>query len=251
MKSADPWHFVPEPAKRLGEWVVWSVTRRSTEFWDLHYRAHGTSGPGSRGYSAAFKAAETNRIVEENGVCSVVEFGCGDGYQLGLFSVPRYVGLDISPRALSWCIEQHRFDTNKTFLRYDPACWSDPLRLVHADLAMSMDVIFHLVEDEVFDKYMSDLFAAGDRFVLIYSSNEPESENRFTRHRRFTDWVSSREPTWRLTQHVANPDGSGVDFYLYARESNRPRLREPIEAESPGNPDPGAPVEDRRRVRAP
>ena len=215
---SEPWHFVPVPVKQLAERLVWSATRGSARFWELHYRARGTSGPGSRGNAAQFKAAETNRIVKANEVQSVVEFGCGDGYQLGLLSVPRYVGLDISPRALSWCIERYRADRTKTFLRYDPTCWNDRLRLVHADLALSMDVILHLVESEVFEKYMSDLFAAADRLVLIYSSNEQRYENRFTRHRRFTDWVSLNEPQWHLTERVNNPEGGGAQFYLYRRE---------------------------------
>jgi SAM-dependent methyltransferase len=213
---AAPWQFVPVPVKRLAERLVWSATRGSTAFWELHYRARGTSGPGSRGSAAAFKAAETNRIVMANGVRSVVEFGCGDGYQLGLLAVPRYVGLDVSPRVLSWCIERYGADASKTFLRYDPTCWHDRLRLIHADLALSMDVILHLVEPDVFEKYMTDLFAAADRFVLIYSSNDEAYENRFTRHRRFTDWVSVHEPHWRLTERVDNPEPGGADFYLYS-----------------------------------
>ena len=53
--------------------------------------------------------------------------------------------------------------------------------------------------------------------VVIYSSNVAASEARFTRHRRFTDWVSIHQPGWRLAEHVKNPDGSGTDFYLYRR----------------------------------
>jgi hypothetical protein len=210
------WRFVPVRVKQLAERVVWAVTRRSTEFWEMHYRARGMSGPGSRGDSATFKASETNRIVAANGIHSVVEFGCGDGYQLGLLSIPRYIGLDVSPRALSLCIEQYSHDFSKTFLRYDPDCWKDGGRLVHADMALSMDVVLHLVEDHIFEKYMADLFAAADRFVLIYSTNQADYENCFTRHRRFTDWVSYHALDWGLIEQTNNPDGSGAGFYLYA-----------------------------------
>jgi SAM-dependent methyltransferase len=215
---ADRWQFVSVRARRLAEGFVWSLTRPSPRFWDVHYRASGASGHGSRGDSAAFKAAVTNRVVTTNAIQSVVEFGCGDGYQLGLLSIPRYIGLDVSPRALGRCIQQYGPDFSKSFLRYDPSCWRDNLRLVHADMALSMDVVSHLAEDDVFEKYMTDLFAAGDRFVLIYSTNDPWRENRFTRHRRFTDWVSYHAPDWRLRQQTNNPDGSGVGFYLYAHD---------------------------------
>lgn len=208
---------VPVPAKRAADYLVWLATRRSIEFWNLHYRAHGTSGPGSRGDAAQFKAAEINRLVAAHGVQSVVEFGCGDGYQLGLMSIPSYIGLDVSPRAVQLCMDQYGHDDSKTFLRYDPFAWQDSLRLIHADMSLSMDVILHLVEEEIFQKYMTDLFGAADRMVVIYSSNVTASEARFTRHRRFTDWVSTHQSGWRLTEHVENPDGSGVDFYLYRR----------------------------------
>jgi hypothetical protein len=208
---------VPVPARRAADYLVWLATRQSIEFWNLHYRAHGTSGPGSRGHAAQFKASEVNRIVTANAIQSVVEFGCGDGYQLGLMAIPSYVGLDVSPRAVQICIRQYGHDDSKTFLRYDPYSWRDNLRVVRADMSLSMDVILHLVEDEIFHKYMTDLFGAADRLVVIYSSNVAASEAQFTKHRRFTDWVYTHQPGWQVTEHVKNPDGTGADFYVYRR----------------------------------
>jgi SAM-dependent methyltransferase len=237
---------VPMPAKRAADYLVWLATRRSIEFWNLHYRAHGTSGPGSRGDAARFKASEMNRIVATNAIQTVVEFGCGDGYQLGLLSIPRYVGLDVSPRAVQLCIEQFRHDNTKSFLRYDPYSWQDNLRVIHADMSLSMDVILHLVEDEIFHKYMMDLFGAADHLVAIYSSNVAASEAQFTQHRHFTDWVSTHQPGWRMTEHVPNPDGSGTDFYLYRRvdepaaEKTMPVLSEPGLRSEPALPGRGA-----------
>jgi SAM-dependent methyltransferase len=218
-KLSEPGRVMPVQAKQVAEWIVWTTTRRSSGFWDLHYRARGTSGPGSRGEAAAIKAREVNRIVAANDVQSVVEFGCGDGYQLGLLSIPQYIGLDISPNVLRRCIREYGSDRSKSFLRYDPSCWSDNLGVVHADMALSMDVILHLVEDEVFEQYMSDLFAVGDRFVLVYSHDGPGSERTpcFTRYRRFSDWVTTRAPGWRLSERVEDPVGTGAHLHLFAR----------------------------------
>jgi hypothetical protein len=47
-----------------------------------------------------------------------------------------------------------------------------PADLGRFDLELSLDVIYHLVEDEVFDAYMRSLFAHAGRFVVIYSSNK-------------------------------------------------------------------------------
>ena len=212
---------IPIKVKLAADWCVWKCTGRSAKFWDLHYRAHGTSGPGSRGEAAAVKAREVNRIVETYDIDSVVEFGCGDGYQLGKLSIPTYIGLDVSPTALRLCIDAFGTDTTKTFLHYDQGCWRDNLRIVHADMALSMDVIFHLVEDDVFERYMEDLFAAADRYVLIYATDGPKPvrEPRFTRHRAFSEWVAVHMPDWRPIERVDNPAHTGADLQLYALRS--------------------------------
>jgi hypothetical protein len=208
--------------KLAANWVVWQCTRRSTSFWDLHYRAHGTSGPGSRGEAAEIKAREINRIVEAYGVESVIEFGCGDGYQLGKLSIPEYIGLDVSPTALGMCIGAYGSDPTKTFLRYDQGAWKDNLRIVHADMAMSVDVIFHLVEDEIFERYMEDLFSCADRFVLIYATDGPRPvrEPKFTRHRSFSAWVAAHMPEWEPAEHLVNPAETGADLKLYTRRAD-------------------------------
>lgn len=36
---------------------------------------------------------------------------------------------------------------------------------------MSLDVIYHLIEDEIYNKYMNNLFMAAEKYVFIYSSN--------------------------------------------------------------------------------
>jgi hypothetical protein len=212
---------IPVKVKLAADWVVWKCTRRSTSFWDLHYRARGTSGPGSRGEPAVVKAREVNRIVETYRIDSVVEFGCGDGYQLGMFSIPTYIGLDVSPTALRMCIDAFGADTTKTFLHYDQSWWRDNLRIVHADMALSMDVIIHLVEDEIFERYMNDLFSAADRYVLIYATDGPmpNKEPRFTRHRAFGEWVATNMSDWQPIERLDNPANTGADLQLYARRS--------------------------------
>jgi hypothetical protein len=72
----------------------------STRYWERNYARGGTSGEGSYGALGQAKAEFLNGFVRDQGVRSVVEFGCGDGNQLSLASYARYVCLDVSRTAL-------------------------------------------------------------------------------------------------------------------------------------------------------
>jgi hypothetical protein len=95
-------------------------------------------------------------------------------------------------------------------------------------------VLFHLVEDSVFESYMNDLCRAATRFVIIYSSNGDPLNGTFdwpphVRHRRFTDWMERHQPGWNLVDSIPNryayrrqndvEYGSFADFYIYAKNA--------------------------------
>ena len=192
----------------------------SADYWERRYRSGRNSGCGSYGKFAAFKADFLNRFVRENGVGSIVEFGCGDGNQLSLAEYPGYLGLDIAPTAIARCRERFEGDGTKRFALYDPAQFDADLRRYSADAALSLDVIFHLVEDQVYEIYMRHLFAAGQRFVVILSSNTDEQPmpSVHVRHRRFTDDVSRNYPAWRLVATHKNPYPENfADFFVYRK----------------------------------
>ena len=83
----------------------------SAEYWERRYRGGGNSGDGSYGGLADFKAEIINVFVEENGIDTVVELGCGDGNQLGLMDVPQYTGYDISKTAVEMCAKMYANDS--------------------------------------------------------------------------------------------------------------------------------------------
>ena len=62
-----------------------------------------------------FKVEIINKFAEENGIDSVVEFGCGDGKQLKFSNYPAYIGLDISRKAVAICKEKFADDRSKFF----------------------------------------------------------------------------------------------------------------------------------------
>ena len=139
----------------------------SASFWERNYARGETSGPGSYGDPAVAKAAFLNTFVDEQEIDSVIEFGCGDGHQLSLARYPHYIGLDVSPTAVRLCTERFRPDASKSFFLYDGQCFSDRGGTFAADLAISLDVIYHLVEDDVFESHVRHLFGAGRRFVVF------------------------------------------------------------------------------------
>lgn len=191
-------------------------------YWEQRYRKGRDSGDGSYGRLAQFKADFLNRFVAESGVTYVIEFGCGDGAQLALATYPQYIGVDISEAALEMCRRSFQEDHTKCFISYD-LLREMPLQ----DLALSIDVIFHLVEDGIFDRYMRDIFDSSGRYVIIYSSNRDERMVApHVRHRKFTKWVAENARGWKLLQTVKNPfpqdaehpeDTSFADFYVYRK----------------------------------
>lgn len=191
-------------------------------YWESRYGAGGDSGAGSRGELARLKARFLNRFVAAERVSSVLELGCGDGEQLALAEYPAYVGLDVSPSAIARCAERFAGDSTKRFAVYDPMTFM-PAQDLEADVALSVDVVYHVVADADFDRHMTHLFACARRFVVIYATNVPDpqpDQADHIRHRRFTNWIERTRPEWMLTRRVPiRPDRTrhDPDFFVFAR----------------------------------
>jgi SAM-dependent methyltransferase len=192
----------------------------SANFWERNYAGGGTSGVGSYGVLADSKAEFLNRFVRDRCVRSVIEFGCGDGNQLSLASYPRYIGLDVSCAAIGLCKDRFASDPDKSFFLYGGDCFVDRAGLFTADLAISLDVIYHLVEDQVFETYMTHLFAAASRYVVVYTSNTTLTDTApWVRHRKFSEWVDVHCPQWHLivTENGLSTEPGRADFFAYER----------------------------------
>ncbi len=192
----------------------------SARFWEETYTQGATSGNGSYGTLAEGKSQFLNRLVRERAVHSVIEFGCGDGNQLSLADYPSYIGLDVSRTAVSLCQRRFADDPTKSFFLYDGTCFTDRANLFAAELALSLDVVYHLTEDAVFETYLTHLFAAAQRLVIVYSTDmETGGTAPHVRHRRFTPWVEANCPGWTLTKVTSGPNTqtARADFHLYER----------------------------------
>jgi len=188
----------------------------SSNYWERRYRSGGNSGVGSYGKYAEFKAAFLNQFVVEHAIQSVVELGCGDGNQLSLANYPRYTGFDVSSTAIQVCRQRFQQDRTKQFFLVEEHPG------VQADLALSLDVIFHLVEDDVFTRYMTELFASATRFVIVFSSDyDQRTEDPHVRHRPVSKYVAERLPDWRLlarANHPYPPEENFANFMVFAKD---------------------------------
>lgn len=196
--------------------------KNSQDYWESRYQGGGNSGHGSYNDLCLFKAEVLNNFVSHNNIKTIIDFGCGDGNQLKFSHYPSYMGFDVSQIAIEKCRAEFKEDHTKTFNH------------IHnynnetADLCLSLDVIYHLVEDDVFEQYMNVLFKAATRYVIIYSSDTNEQQAiqaPHVKHRLFSEWVTLHQPQWILENHIKNkypysinhPTGSFADFYFYKK----------------------------------
>ncbi len=179
-----------------------------TRYWRKRYRRGGISGDGSRGVLATYKAETLNRIIAEERIGSVMDFGCGDGVQIAMLDVPRLTGLDVSPDALEQCRAACADKAGWSFFRVDNReKWAGRRH----DMALSLDVIYHLVEDEGFAAYMTDLFDHASMLVVIYSSDAAiPVPAKHVRHRPVSEWVERHRPDWCLRARLPNPHARAV-----------------------------------------
>jgi hypothetical protein len=196
---------------------------RSALYWERRYVSGGTSGPGSYGKFATFKADVLNGFVQRHGIRTVIEFGCGDGNQLRYANYQSYLGYDVSHVAISRCRCLFRDDPGKQFMHSDAYCGQT------AELCLSLDVIYHLLEETSFESYVRRLFSASRKFVILYTSDtdeNPKGQSPHIQHRNVTTWIARNIDGWQMIERIPNrfpyagdsAVGSFADFLIYGRK---------------------------------
>ena len=191
----------------------------SEQYWIDRYTAGGNSGDGSYDQLAEFKAEIINDFVKSNQIETLIEYGCGDGNQLTLAEYPSYIGFDVSPQAVQICEELFKNDSTKSFKlvsEYDSET---------AQVTLSLDVLYHLIEEEIFVAYLERLFDSSEKYVIVYSSDFEEEQRHHEKRREFTKWVETNRPDWKLHSYIPNRypfngltgEGSLSDFYIYEK----------------------------------
>lgn len=133
------------------------------EYWNTRYRSGGNSGAGSYGDHSKIKSDYVNGVIKDYNIETVDDIGVGDGNQLSMLNVLNYIGYDISDVILDKVKSIYKNDPTKTFRHVD---------LYHdrsVDLMLSMEVIFHLIDDTMYLDYMDKLFNSNSKYILIFT----------------------------------------------------------------------------------
>ena len=195
----------------------------SVTYWKNRYRNGGNSGSGSYGKLAEFKANSFNRFVKENDISSCIEYGCGDGNQLSLMKIDKYLGLDVSPDTIEAIAKKFEGDFGKEFETYDPIKFEIFDRYT-ADISISMDVILHLIEESRYLDYLRNLFNSSNRFVGIFNTATDEQPAKMAIHNRFRDhrkWITKHATDFQPIACDLAPGNLGypsdTGFYYYKK----------------------------------
>jgi len=139
------------------------------KYWEERYAVGGTSGSGSYGLLAEFKIEVINKYIKDHKISSIIDFGCGDGNQLKGMNYKKYLGLDVSKTAIELCSKKFKNDKTKQFLVYDPKTF-DIKTLPKPDLVVSLDVLYHIIDEEALRKTLQDMFSCSAKYIILYTT---------------------------------------------------------------------------------
>lgn len=92
-----------------------------------------------------------------------------------------------------------------------------------AQLTLSLDVIYHLTEDNIYHSYMKRLFNSSAQYVIIYSSNTDKQtaiQMKHVKHRKCSGWIAENRPKWEQIKKIET-DGNNTfaNFFIYEKKS--------------------------------
>jgi hypothetical protein len=197
----------------------------SSDYWENRYKNGGNSGQGSYNTLAEFKASVINDFIENNKIDSIIDYGVGDGNQLAFINTTKlmYYGIDISQTILEKCKSKYKDDSTKKFFLS-----RDFDKNTKAELVLSCDVLYHLIEESVYFNYIKSLFDSSKKYVIIYARDQNLNHALHVKFRKFTDYIKTSFQEFKLVKHIPNkfPQTlighnnditSPSDFYIYEK----------------------------------
>lgn len=126
----------------------------------------------------------------------------GDGNQLKMFNTTnkKYVGIDVSPTIINKCKVLFKKDTSKQFFEV-----KDYDKNIKVDLVLSCDVLYNLIDDNIYYSYLNNLFTFSSKYIIIYANDiDYNSTSQHVKFRKFTNFINTNYKEWELIQHIPN-----------------------------------------------
>ena len=91
-----------------------------------------------------------------------------------------------------------------------------------AELVLSCDVIYRLIEDDTYIKNIWKIFfSMSKKYVIIYGNNKDENPCVHVKFRIFTNYIETNFPGVVIKKHIANKiNPQSSSFYIYKKVDN-------------------------------
>lgn len=189
------------------------------EYWEQTYQSGETSGRGSYGVLAEFKAEVVNGLIQRENITSIIEFGCGDGNQLQYMNYSKYLGVDVAATAVRLCASKYAEDSSKSFMQYTPGLWINR-GFLQADLTVCLDVLYHITDETDFRSTLYDILHSSSEWVILYTRLKEDANPRLStiQDRNLFQYLSGY-PEFEVQEVIPQryPDQSSADFVILRR----------------------------------
>ncbi|MEK5029986.1 class I SAM-dependent methyltransferase [Paenibacillus sp. FSL R7-0302] len=188
-------------------------------YWEQAYQSGETSGRGSYGILAEFKAEVVNGLIQRENIARVIEFGCGDGNQLQYMNYNEYLGVDVSVTSVGLCASRFADDSSKSFMLYTPGLWINR-GFLQADLTVCLDVLYHITDETDFRNTLRDILHSSTEWVALYTRlEETENSGVSTIQDRNLFHYLLEYPEFNVHEIIPQryPDQSSADFVILRR----------------------------------
>jgi hypothetical protein len=82
-------------------------------------------------------------------------------------------------------------------------------------LVLSCDVIYHLIEENVYKEYMEKIFSMSKKYVIIYAPNINYNESVHVKKREFIEYIFDNYPNFNLVKRIKK--NIGCPFYIFQK----------------------------------
>jgi hypothetical protein len=90
-------------------------------------------------------------------------------------------------------------------------------------MTMSLDVLYHLVDINIWKTYLENLFTTSSKIVVIFATDIDKPASAHVLFRKYTQYIATHFKCWSLEPREPEPpkevqDGTSARFYVYQRK---------------------------------